>query len=238
MFQNIAGHLRDAGVDTGRNCVYYPLGVVVMGIDVRPAMLARAHRRRLALSAAGRLHCTDVTNFKFSAATFDAAVAACLLCALPDHLQLAALRELELIVKAGGPIRLHEVGLKRKWSLDEPSPFEIVRFLDPEPVHGLLDDALASLKEYYPVFAPAQIAERWAGCIDAMPDAVPVMSPVDKLPGFYLATGFSGHGFGLGPGAGKLMADLVTGKTPCVDPSPFRHSRYFDGTNPRPATGL
>lgn len=131
-----------------------------------------------------------------------------------------------------------EVGLRRRWRLDEPSPFEVVRVLDPEPVHGILNEALASLKEYYPVFAPARIAERWAGCIDAMPDAVPVMSSVEKLPGFYLATGFSGHGFGLGPGAGKLMADLVTGKTPCVDPSPFRYSRYFDGTNPRPTTGL
>ena len=71
-----------------------------------------------------------------------------------------------------------------------------------------------------------------------MPDAVPVISPVEKLKGFYLATGFSGHGFGLGPGAGKLMAQLVTGEPPCVDPSPFRYSRYFDGTNPRPTTGL
>jgi glycine/D-amino acid oxidase-like deaminating enzyme len=83
-----------------------------------------------------------------------------------------------------------------------------------------------------------QIAERWAGAIDATPDAVPVMSPVAERPGLYLATGFSGHGFGLGLGAGKLMADLVTGSTPCVDPAPFRLSRYFDGTNPRPTTGL
>jgi glycine/D-amino acid oxidase-like deaminating enzyme len=83
-----------------------------------------------------------------------------------------------------------------------------------------------------------RIAERWAGVIDATPDAVPVMSAIDKLPGFYLASGFSGHGFGLGPGAGKLMAQLVTGETPCVDAAPFRYARYFDGSNPRPTTGL
>jgi glycine/D-amino acid oxidase-like deaminating enzyme len=58
------------------------------------------------------------------------------------------------------------------------------------------------------------------------------------LPGLFLASGFSGHGFGLGPGAGKLMADLVTGAAPCVDPEPFRYSRYFDGTNPTPTTGF
>jgi glycine/D-amino acid oxidase-like deaminating enzyme len=64
------------------------------------------------------------------------------------------------------------------------------------------------------------------------------MSAIDKLPGFHLASGFSGHGFGLGPGAGKLMAQLVTGEAPCVDATPFRYSRYFDGSNPRPTTGL
>jgi len=131
-----------------------------------------------------------------------------------------------------------EARLERRWALDRKSPFEEVRILDPEPVKSVLDEAEASLKTYFPAFQPMQIAERWAGCIDAMPDAVPVMSGVGGLPGFYLATGFSGHGFGLGPGAGKLMAQLVTGETPCVDPSPFRYSRYFDGSNPRPITGL
>ncbi|HRX36098.1 MAG TPA: FAD-binding oxidoreductase, partial [Aestuariivirga sp.] len=131
-----------------------------------------------------------------------------------------------------------EARLKRRWALDEVSPFEQVRILDPEPVHPVLDEAAGSLKDYFPAFRDMKIAERWAGAIDAMPDAVPVISKVDKLEGFHLCTGFSGHGFGLGPGAGKLMAQLVTGETPCVDPAPFRYTRYFDGTNPRPVTGL
>jgi len=131
-----------------------------------------------------------------------------------------------------------ELRLKRKWRLDEVSPFEVVRVLDPKPIDGILDEAAASLKDYYPEFETLRIAERWAGCIDAMPDAVPVISAVPKIPGFFMATGFSGHGFGLGPGAGKLMAELVTGAVPCVDPAPFRYVRYFDGTNPKPTTGL
>ncbi|MGE0241423.1 MAG: NAD(P)/FAD-dependent oxidoreductase [Parvibaculaceae bacterium] len=133
---------------------------------------------------------------------------------------------------------LDEARLKRHWALDETSPFEEVRILDPEPVTAILDEAAASLKDYYPVFRGMEIAQKWAGVIDATPDAVPVMSPIARLPGLFLASGFSGHGFGLGPGAGKLMADLVTGATPCVDPEPFRYSRYFDGTNPQPTTGL
>jgi glycine/D-amino acid oxidase-like deaminating enzyme len=133
---------------------------------------------------------------------------------------------------------LEAAKLQRRWSLDEPSPFEKLRVLDPEPVDWVLDVALAGLKDYYPAFANVEIAERWAGCIDATPDAVPVISPVDRLPGLYLASGFSGHGFGLGPGAGKLMADLITGRPPVVDPRPFHYSRFFNGSKPRPTTGL
>ena len=133
---------------------------------------------------------------------------------------------------------IDEAKLARRWALDQTSPFEHVRVLDPAPVDAILDEAFASLKDYYPAFRTATIAQRWAGVIDATPDAVPVISPIDALPGLILATGFSGHGFGLGPGAGKLVAQLVTGENPCVDPSPFRYARYFDGSNPQPTTGL
>lgn len=74
--------------------------------------------------------------------------------------------------------------------------------------------------------------------IDAMPDAVPVIDKVEPLPGLFLITGFSGHGFGLGPGAGQLMAEIITGGKTCVDPKPFKLSRFFDGSRPMPSTGL
>ena len=56
-----------------------------------------------------------------------------------------------------------EARLKRRWALDEVSPFEQVRILDPEPVNDILDAAARHLKEYYPAFTPMKIAERWAG---------------------------------------------------------------------------
>jgi glycine/D-amino acid oxidase-like deaminating enzyme len=52
-----------------------------------------------------------------------------------------------------------------------------------------------------------------------------VISPIETLPGFYLASGFSGHGFGIGPAAGRLIADMVAGDSPIVDPRPFRFGR-------------
>jgi glycine/D-amino acid oxidase-like deaminating enzyme len=77
--------------------------------------------------------------------------------------------------------------------------------------------------------------QSWGGLIDVTPDAVPVISPVLLFPGLFLATGFSGHGFGIGPGAGKLMAELVMGTTPCVDPAPFRFERFRRTRNAKPA---
>jgi ubiquinone/menaquinone biosynthesis C-methylase UbiE len=108
MFQNLGGHLLDAGVGTGRNCAFYPPGAIVSAIDTSPAMLARAHRRCPILSAAGRLYRMDVTELEFPAESFDAAVATFLFCVLPDQLQVPALRELGRVVKRGGSIRLLE----------------------------------------------------------------------------------------------------------------------------------
>jgi glycine/D-amino acid oxidase-like deaminating enzyme len=133
---------------------------------------------------------------------------------------------------------LDEARLARRWALDETSPFERVRILDPLPVDAIVDQAWRHLRARYPSFLSATIAERWAGCIDVTPDAVPVISAVDAMPGLFVATGFSGHGFGIGPGAGRLLADLVTGEPPLVDPAPFRFARFSDGTRPRPETGF
>ena len=122
---------------------------------------------------------------------------------------------------------IEEARLARFWELDETSPFEVTRILDPRPSDRILERAYMSLVKRFPVFDNIHIEERWAGIIDITPDAVPVISPVNSIPGFYLATGFSGHGFGVGPGAGKLTADLITGQSPCVDPHPFRYERLI-----------
>lgn len=123
-----------------------------------------------------------------------------------------------------------EARIPNRWALDEPSPFEYNRVLDPKPSKKLADDALAELAQAFPVFAKAEIAQRWAGYIDVTPDAVPVISAIDTIPGFHIATGFSGHGFGIGPAAGRLMADIVTNRAPIVDPGAFRFSRFSDGS--------
>jgi len=129
---------------------------------------------------------------------------------------------------------VEEWRMPRRWGLDQTTPFEVVRVLDPEPDPYVLDRARTAVGEAFPLFRNVAVAERWGGMIDVMPDAIPVISPVDSLPGLYIATGFSGHGFGIGPGAGKLVVDMVTGAPTLVDPTPFRLSRFTDGSGPRP----
>jgi ubiquinone/menaquinone biosynthesis C-methylase UbiE len=108
LFRGLTGQLLDAGVGTGRNCEFYPATAIVFGIDISPAMLARARARCPELATGGRLYQMDVTALAFPTAMFDAAVASFLFCVLPDQLQAPALRELGRVVKPGGLIRLLE----------------------------------------------------------------------------------------------------------------------------------
>jgi len=118
------------------------------------------------------------------------------------------------------------------WSFDTPAPFEAedMRILDPAPSPGVEEPGLAQLAQSWPELAGTQAEATWGGWIDSTPDAVPVIAPIDALPGLFLATGFSGHGFGIGPGAGRLAADLILGAHPLVDPAPFRLDRLVDGS--------
>ena len=70
----------------------------------------------------------------------------------------------------------------------------------------------------------------WAGMIDTMPDVVPVIDRVAAVPGLTVATGMSGHGFGIGPGVGRIVADLVLGRPPGHDLTRFRLGRFSDGS--------
>lgn len=111
---------------------------------------------------------------------------------------------------------LDELALPRRWALDGPSPFETTRRLAATPRRKKTLEAFALLQAQFPQFRGTRVAQHWAGFIDVTPDALPMLSEVPGHAGLFLATGFSGHGFGLGPGVGTLVADLVTGASPPV----------------------
>jgi glycine/D-amino acid oxidase-like deaminating enzyme len=144
---------------------------------------------------------------------------------LPQFFSSMIRQKHEYRVRVFGRFR-EELRTPRRWALDRASPFEAIRALDPAPNPAIVEESRRNLIRAFPAFSGARIAQSWGGLIDTTPDAVPVIGPVAAVPGFYLMSGFSGHGFGIGPGAGRLMAELVTGTTPVVDPLPFRFERF------------
>lgn len=162
---------------------------------------------------------------------------------VPDSFRLA-LQFLAAFVQEWRSLRFRlsgrwrvEAAQDRKWLPTDVTPFEHCRVLDPEPSQKVLRNAWASSTKGFPALHKAEIVQSWAGLIDVTPDAIPVISRVGDVPGLVIATGFSGHGFGIGPGAGRLTADLVTQCAPCVDPAAFRLSRFSDGSKVRPDPG-
>jgi glycine/D-amino acid oxidase-like deaminating enzyme len=118
----------------------------------------------------------------------------------------------------------------KKWPLDSESPFEKTRVLDPKANPRVIKSMRENLDRVFPQLAKAEFVESWAGMIETTPDVIPVIDEAPSLPGFYIATGFSGHGFGIGPGAGKAIAGMLTGNDSGIPLQEFRLSRFFDGT--------
>jgi glycine/D-amino acid oxidase-like deaminating enzyme len=117
-----------------------------------------------------------------------------------------------------------------RWPLDRPSPFERERVLDPKPEARVLRAMRAALQRWMPELGNAPFVETWAGTIEASPDILPIIAPLEDVGDFYVATGFSGHGFGIGPGAGELVAEMVSGAADPAALAGFRLSRFFDGS--------
>lgn len=132
---------------------------------------------------------------------------------------------------------MEEWSMPKTWALDAVSPFEENRVLNPAPNPRMIRKLRQGLDDMFPQLADTPIVETWAGMIETTPDVIPVIDE-SAIPGFYIATGFSGHGFGIGPGAGKAIAGLLSGRDSGIDLKAFRLSRFFDGTPIRPQSSV
>ena len=114
----------------------------------------------------------------------------------------------------------------RKWSLEQPTPMETTRILDPRPDKNTLKATLENAQALLPELKNAVIQAQWAGYIDSTPDGVPIIDGNSGISGLLVAAGFSGHGFGIGPGAGHLVADIILGRTPITEIKQYKLSRF------------
>ncbi len=146
--------------------------------------------------------------------------------------------ELKILRLSFGSEFVKEWRTPRTWPLDAPSPFEAARVLNPKPTPRVLKGIRRNLDRMFPQLGSVPLVESWAGMIESSPDVVPIIDAIDSLPGFYVATGFSGHGFGIGPGAGKAIAGMLTGTDSGIDISAFRLQRFFDGSPILPQSSI
>jgi len=150
----------------------------------------------------------------------------------------ALMQEFRIVRLSFGREFFDEWQTPRTWSLDKPSPFEATRVLNPAPNKRVLAGIRRNLDTIFPQLASTPIVESWAGMIESSPDVVPIIDSVGSVPGFHIATGFSGHGFGIGPGAGKAIAGMIAGKDSGIDISDLRLTRFFDGSPIRPQSSI
>jgi len=104
---------------------------------------------------------------------------------------------------------------------------DITHTRDPNPNPRRIDQAAATFHRMFPSLPELRIKEVWAGHIDMTPDMVPVIDVGGDLPeGLVVSTGYSGHGLGIAPGAGRLAADMVQTATRPQEAEVFRAGRF------------
>lgn len=121
-------------------------------------------------------------------------------------------------------------GTKRRWSGADITPFEKMRILNPAPNMKRIGKLRDNFQRMFPSLPEVKLQTVWAGMIDVMPDVVPVVDRCAQIDGLVIGTGMSGHGFGIGPAMGKVLATLVMGQTVGHDLHRFRLSRFSDGS--------
>lgn len=92
------------------------------------------------------------------------------------------------------------------------------------------EELLPTAVRVFPPLEEAGLERVWVGLYEMTPDRHPILGPVEGLPGLYLATGFSGHGFQHGPVVGKLLAEMIVeGAARTVDVSSLALERFVRG---------
>ncbi|HEY1912106.1 MAG TPA: FAD-binding oxidoreductase, partial [Vicinamibacterales bacterium] len=92
-----------------------------------------------------------------------------------------------------------------------------------------LPEVIEAAVHRLPALADASISHAWAGLYEVTPDANPIIGPATSVEGLFLINGFSGHGFQHSPAAGRILADVITGRDPGFDLSAFAAGRFALG---------
>lgn len=109
---------------------------------------------------------------------------------------------------------------------------------DLQPSCATVAQMIDSIGMILPAIRDVGIARVWGGLIDLTPDGLPVIDAPGAIEGLVVATGFSGHGFGIGPAVGQVVADLALGQAPSINLDGFRFDRFDTLTGSQSALTL
>jgi sarcosine oxidase subunit beta len=92
------------------------------------------------------------------------------------------------------------------------------------------EELLPTAVRVFPPVSGADVVHQWCGLYEMTPDRHPIIGETSGVAGFYLANGFSGHGFQHAPVVGKLLAEIVLdGRASTVDVSALGLDRFERG---------
>jgi sarcosine oxidase subunit beta len=138
----------------------------------------------------------------------------------------------QVLGQAGGGVALRQqvsghfriTGVSERWQGQDHTRDSV------QPRLSQLRDLVTAASRLVPVLADARVNTTWGGLIDQTPDALPVIEKAPEVDNLVYATGFSGHGFCLGPVTGEILADLATEGTTAHPIAPFARSRFAEST--------
>ena len=79
---------------------------------------------------------------------------------------------------------------------------------------------------FYPILKDLNCVRTYAGLRPFLADHLPLITQVDEVPGYYIATGHKGDGISMAPTTGRLISELIAGEEPYLDLTPFSFNRY------------
>jgi len=97
--------------------------------------------------------------------------------------------------------------------------------------HQFLDEMAKTAVEILPPLGDLRVIRQWGGSYNCSPDRQPILGDTEQLEGFYLACGFSGHGFMFAPMTGLLLSEVILDLEPTIDLTELHINRFKNKAN-------
>ena len=92
-----------------------------------------------------------------------------------------------------------------------------------------IEEMAKTVDNILPPISKLRVIRQWAGLYNMTPDKQPIYDKAENVEGFYMAIGYSGHGFMFGPITGVVMSEMILGEKPTIDVSMLNLNRFKTG---------